>query len=117
MKTQTFHRLKYDLRGHQRSHNVILKLQNHTFLRYIFCLTPDLFFLNLKMKYNLERHIRPLLCNHHSSTFVYGMILMKICMNFYFKTFRPNYNLVLLSYGRLLSLFICLIGLQGDGES
>ena len=29
----------------------------------------------------IKGHIRPLLCQNHSSTFVYGPILMKICMN------------------------------------
>ena len=31
-----------------------------------------------KMKYDLKGHIRPLLCQKHFSTFVYGPILMKI---------------------------------------
>ena len=34
-----------------------------------------------KMKYDLKDHIRPPLCQNHTSTFVYGPILMKICMN------------------------------------
>ena len=29
----------------------------------------------------IQGHIRPLLCQNYSSTFVYGPILMKICMN------------------------------------
>ena len=29
----------------------------------------------------IQGHIRPLLCQNHSSTFVYGPILIKICMN------------------------------------
>ena len=33
------------------------------------------------MKYKLKGHSRPLLCQNHSSAFVYGPILMKICMN------------------------------------
>ena len=33
IKTQTFHKIKYDLKDHQRSHMVILKFQNHLFLR------------------------------------------------------------------------------------
>ena len=38
------------------------------------------------MKYDLkghplQGHIRPLICQNHSSTFVYGPFLMKICMN------------------------------------
>ena len=28
-----------------------------------------------------QGYIRPLLCQNHSTTFVYGSILMKICMN------------------------------------
>ena len=34
-----------------------------------------------EMKYDLKGHIRPLLCQKHSSTFVYGQILMKNFMN------------------------------------
>ena len=34
-----------------------------------------------KMKYDLKGHTRPPLCQNHSSTFVYGSILMKINMN------------------------------------
>ena len=36
------------------------------------------------MKYDLKGHprsYRPPLCQNHSSIFVYGPILMKICMN------------------------------------
>ena len=67
--------------------------QNHIFCdRYIFCLTLNLLkpfknhnFIKTqsfhKRKYDLKGHIRPLLCQNHSSTFVYGLILMKICMN------------------------------------
>ena len=29
----------------------------------------------------MQGHKRPLLCQNHSSTFVYGPILIKICMN------------------------------------
>ena len=29
----------------------------------------------------IEGHIRPLLCENHSGTFVYGPIFMKICIN------------------------------------
>ena len=64
----------------------------------------------------MQGHIR-----NHFSTFVYEPIILKICMNayimkthffvdmfcyfFYFKTFCPNNNLYLRSYGQLLSLF------------
>ena len=34
-KTQFFHKLKYDLKGHYRSHKVILKFQNDLFRRYL----------------------------------------------------------------------------------
>ena len=91
-------------------------------------------FINWSMTLKIiQGHIRPHLCQNHSSTFVYRRILMKLCMNaiikkthlfhkslwpemyllcygevlwfFYFKTFRPNYNLDLRSYGQLLSFF------------
>ena len=42
------------------------------------------------MKYDLkghQGHIRPLLGQNHFSTFVYGPILMKICMNAIMKTY------------------------------
>ena len=80
-----------------------------------------------EMKYDLKGHIRPLLCQKHSSTFVYGQILMKNFMNAnimktqfnifqydlkcHFMTWRIfcdfllNYDLDLRSYGQLLSLF------------
>ena len=41
IKTQFFQKIKYDLKGFLRSHEVILKFQNHLFLQYIICLTPD----------------------------------------------------------------------------
>ena len=31
----------------------------------------------------IQGHMRPPLCQNHTSTFVYGSILMKICMNAY----------------------------------
>ena len=34
-----------------------------------------------KIKYDLKGHIRLLFIHDHSSTFVYGPILMKICKN------------------------------------
>ena len=40
-KIQIFLNLKYNLKGHLRSHNVILKFQNHLFLRNIICLTTN----------------------------------------------------------------------------
>ena len=111
---------------------VILNFQNHLFLRYIICTMPHLlktflrmpthkFFIKWSMTSKvIQGHKRPLLCKNHSSTFIYGSILIKICMNanimkiqffhkiiydqkchfllwrsfviFYFKTFWPNYN-------------------------
>ena len=70
----------------------------------------------------IQGHIRPHLCQNHSSTFVYGPILMKICMNVniikLYMTYNLLYNFVislrpfdlnitfeLRSYGQLLSLF------------
>ena len=41
-KTQLFQNINYDLKGHLRSHEIILKFQNHLFLLYIICLTPNL---------------------------------------------------------------------------
>ena len=72
---------------------VVLKFKNCHFL---FCLTPNLLklFKNVhimieqifhKMKYDLkviQGHIRPLLCQNYSTTFVYPSILMKICKKF-----------------------------------
>ena len=83
----------------------------------------------------IQGHIKPLLCQDHSGTFVYGLILMKICMNanimktqffhkkifdlkchfyvidklydfIFFKTFLPNYNLYIRSYGQIFPCFI-----------
>ena len=76
-----------------------------------------------------QGHIRPLLCQNHSSTFVHEPILMKVCMNasimipqymtwyvtfmlwrscmlIYFNTFWPNYNLDLRFYGQLFFFFV-----------
>ena len=64
----------------------------------------------------MQGHKRPLLCQIHSRTFVYGPIFLKICMNanimktqkktpFVFTSLR-HYNLDLRSYGQLLSLFM-----------
>ena len=61
-----------------------------------------------------QGHKRPLLCQNHYSTFVYGPILMKICMNANIIKTQENtlslchYNLDLRSYGQLLSLFVVL---------
>ena len=43
MKMQIFHKLKYDLKGKYKLHKVILKFQNHLFLRYVICLKRNLF--------------------------------------------------------------------------
>ena len=80
----------------------------------------------------IQAHLGPLLCQNLCSTFVYGPILIKICMNdnimktqffhemsplccwevlvfFFLKNFWLNYNLDLPSYGQLLSFFFCII--------
>ena len=36
MKRQNLYSINYDLRGHQRPQKVIIKFQNHPFLRFIF---------------------------------------------------------------------------------
>ena len=46
---------------------------HQTLKKYAFFKLSDLFFSN--------HDIKPLLCQNHSSTFVYGPILMKNCMN------------------------------------
>ena len=59
--------MRYDIKGYKRSHKVILKFQNHLFLRYIIRITPDLLkiFKNViimkpqifhSMKYDLKGH-------------------------------------------------------------
>ena len=80
-----------------------------------------------KMKYDLKGHIRSLLCQKHSSPFVYEPILMKTCMSadimktqymtrnvtfmlwrsfVIFFTLRPFDRITALrSYGKLLSLW------------
>ena len=35
----------------------------------------------LKINYDLKGHKRPPSCQNHSSTYVFGPILIKICMN------------------------------------
>ena len=76
IKKPIFHKIKYDLKGYKRSHKVILKLKNIFFLRYVTSLTSILF-----KTFQECQHIRPPLCQNLSSTFVYGLILMEICMN------------------------------------
>ena len=104
---------KYALRGHKRSHKVILNVQNHLFLLYNFCLTPNLF----KTLQECQQY--------DAANFVNGPILIKfvwmllswrysiwpeISLLYYgevlwFIYFWPNYNLDLRSYGQHLSLF------------
>ena len=43
IKTQIFHKMKYDLKGHYRTHKLILKFQNNPFLQFVICLKPNLF--------------------------------------------------------------------------
>ena len=132
-KTHFFQKINYDLKGHIRSHEVILKFQNHLF-RYILFVQRLIFWILFKnvnimrlrtqifhkMKYDLKGYPRSYNPNL-SSAFVNGPILIKICMFayemsllwyeevlwcFYFKTFWPNYNLDVRFYGQLLSLFL-----------
>ena len=42
MKTQIFHKIKYDLKGHWRSQKEIFVFKNQLFLKYLFRLTFDL---------------------------------------------------------------------------
>ena len=35
MKTQSVYEMKYDLKGHRRSHKIILEFQNHIFRQYV----------------------------------------------------------------------------------
>ena len=58
--------------------------------------------LSMTLKVN-QSHIRPHLCQNHSSTFVYELILMKICMNanevpikFHFHVMEKFYDLLTL---------------------
>ena len=83
----------------------------------------------------IKGHIGPFLCQNHSSTFVYGSILMKISMNanitnihfcynmkspfnvkknfvIFFYIFWPNYNLELRSYGQFFPLFYICYSLE-----
>ena len=74
MKTQILYCIKYDLRGHQRSHKVILEFHNHLFLRYIFVISSFKslrmstlwkckFFIKWSMTSKIiQGHTRPLLC-------------------------------------------------------
>ena len=84
--------MKYELKGHKKD---ILKFQNHLFLQNIFTLTPNLLKSYQECKHYgntskvIQGHIRPLSCKNHSSTFVYGPILMKICMK------SPFFNKIL----------------------
>ena len=91
-----FYKMKYDLRGHNRSQKVILKFQNHLFLQYFFCIntksfqsfsrTSTLWRHKFFTKWSktlkvIQGHIGPLLCQNHSNTFIYRPFFMKICMN------------------------------------
>jgi hypothetical protein len=42
IKTQIFQKIKYDLKGQQKSQKGIFKFQTHLFLRYISCLNYKL---------------------------------------------------------------------------
>ena len=90
MKTQIWYKMKYDLRGH-KVHNKNFKII--FFCENFFCLMPDLFktfqecnimktqfFRKMTLKV-IQGHKRLLFCKNHSTTFVNGLILMKICIN------------------------------------
>ena len=51
-------------------HKIFKLFKNVNIMRHIF-----------DKKKVIQGHIRPLLCQNHSRTFVHGPILMKICMN------------------------------------
>ena len=85
MKTHFFNNLKYDFKGHKRSQKVIKNFQI-IFQEYIFCLTADL--LKTFQEYqhyedtNFSQRLSKVIYDHvHSSTCIYSLILMKICMN------------------------------------
>jgi hypothetical protein len=69
MKTQFFHKMKYDLKGHPRSYKT-------TFMQ------------------------------NHSSTFVYGPILMKICMNADIIKMQYMTWIVTFCFGEVLWIFL-----------
>ena len=88
--------MKYDLNDHYRSQKVILKFQNHLFLRYIFCLVPNLlkpfqecplmktqFLINWSITLKvIQSHIRPpkkiILTHSFIDQFWWKFILMLI---------------------------------------
>ena len=97
-----------------------------------------------EFKYDLKGHpwsYRPLLCQNHSSSFIYGSILIKICMNanimkkhffhkivydlkchfyvikkfwdfFYYKTFWPNYNWLTFLWTTFVLFFLTITILE-----
>ena len=42
IKTQIFHKIKYDLKGHGRSQKVLFVFKNQLFRKYLLCLTFNL---------------------------------------------------------------------------
>ena len=59
--------MKYDLKDHLRSQNIILKFQNYPFLQYIYCLMPNL------LKTCQE-------CQHYEDTNLYDRFYAKIIL-------------------------------------
>ena len=100
--------MKNNLKGHYRSQKVIWKFQNRLFLRYIFCLTPNLlktfqecqyyedsiFLIKWSMTLKVIPYKKPL-CQNHARTFIYGSILMKTW----------KHNIFILCYGEDLWFF------------
>ena len=67
IKTHIIYKIKYDLKGHLRPQNVILKIQNNLFIRYIY----DIRYFD-KMKYDLKRHSR----SHNLKDHLYAEIFL-----------------------------------------
>ena len=94
--------MKYYHKGHYRSHKVILNLKNNLFLRYIICLTPNLFktfqecqhYVDINFSYN---EVSP----QRSSKVIKGHFNANIVLA---HSFMDLGNLDLRSYGQPLSL-------------
>ena len=80
MKTQIFHKIKYDLKDHWRSQKVTFLSKNTRFLGFNYCLKTNLF-KTLYQCQHYEGQIRPLQCQYLSRPFIYEPITMKIYIN------------------------------------
>ena len=127
MKTQFFYKIKvcpqWSLKVTE-DHLKILKLSFFIYCPILLYLFKNVNIMEKKLSMTLkvmQGHKRTLLCQNHSSTFIYGPILMKICMNedpifkfFYISQKNSvflsshHYNLDLHSCGQLLSMFVVL---------